>query len=32
MVVEEDTATTVVPPGHLLKVDQLGNILITPEG
>ena len=30
-IVEEDTATTVVPPGHELCVDSLGNLLITPE-
>jgi N-methylhydantoinase A len=31
LVVEEDTATTVVPPGYRILVDPLGNILITPE-
>lgn len=32
LVVEEDTATTVVPPGYRIVVDALGNMLITPEG
>jgi N-methylhydantoinase A len=31
LVVEEDTATTVVPPGYKILVDPLGNMLITPE-
>jgi len=31
LVVEEDTATTVVPPGYRIEVDALGNILITRE-
>jgi N-methylhydantoinase A len=31
VIVEEDTATTVVPPGHELCVDSLGNLLITPD-
>jgi N-methylhydantoinase A len=31
LVVEEDTATTVVPPGYRIVVDALGNMLITPE-
>lgn len=31
LVVEEDTATTVVPPGYQIEVDELGNILIRPE-
>jgi N-methylhydantoinase A len=31
LVVEEDTATTVVPPGYRILVDPLGNMLITPE-
>lgn len=30
-VVEEDTSTTVVPPGWSARVDGLGNIIITPE-
>jgi N-methylhydantoinase A len=28
LVVEEETATTVLPPGHTLEVDQLGNLVI----
>ena len=28
LVVEEETATTVIPPGHLLRVDELGNLRI----
>ena len=32
LVVEEDTATTVVPPGYRIVVDALGNMSITPEG
>ena len=28
LVVEEETATTVVPPGHSLEVDGLGNLVI----
>lgn len=31
LIIEEDTATTVVPPGYGARVDPLGNILITPE-
>jgi N-methylhydantoinase A len=31
LIVEEDTATTVVPPDYAAHVDQLGNILISPE-
>jgi N-methylhydantoinase A len=31
LVVEEETATTVVPPGYVVEVDPLGNMLITPE-
>ncbi len=31
MIVEEDTATTVVPPGYQARVDSLGNIIITAE-
>ena len=31
LVIDEDTATTVVPPGYRAEVDKLGNILITPE-
>jgi N-methylhydantoinase A len=28
LVVEEETATTVVPPGHAVDVDALGNLVI----
>jgi N-methylhydantoinase A len=28
VVIEEQSSTTVVPPGHSMKVDQLGNLLI----
>ncbi len=31
MIVEEDTATTVIPPGYQACVDGLGNIIITAE-
>lgn len=31
LVIEEDTATSVVPPGYDARVDDLGNILVTPE-
>jgi N-methylhydantoinase A len=31
LVVEEDTATTVVPPGYRILVDPLGNMWIRPE-
>ncbi len=31
LVIEEDTATTVVPPGYEARVDTFGNILIRPE-
>lgn len=31
LIIEEDSATTVVPPGYQAQVDELGNILITPE-
>ncbi len=31
MIVEEDTATTVIPPGYQARVDNLGNIIITGE-
>ncbi len=31
LVVEEDTATSVIPPGYDMKVDELGNIIVTPE-
>ena len=31
MIVEEETATTVVPPGYRAIVDGLGNILISRE-
>jgi N-methylhydantoinase A len=31
LIVEEVTATTVVPPGYVARVDQIGNILISPE-
>jgi N-methylhydantoinase A len=31
MIVEEDTATTVIPPGYQASVDNLGNIIITVE-
>jgi N-methylhydantoinase A len=29
VVIEEQSSTTVVPPGHSMKVDELGNLLIT---
>jgi N-methylhydantoinase A len=32
LVIEEDTATTVVPPGWGARVDELGNLIITQEG
>jgi N-methylhydantoinase A len=31
LVVEEETATTVVPPDRLLQVDDLGNLLMVPR-
>lgn len=31
-VIEEETATTVVPPGWISRVDELGNIIITRVG
>jgi N-methylhydantoinase A len=31
LVIEEETATTVVPPGWVAKVDELGNIIITEK-
>lgn len=31
MIVEEDTATTVIPPGYQARIDCLGNIIITAE-
>jgi N-methylhydantoinase A len=31
LVIEEDTATTVMPPGYRAKVDVTGNLIITPE-
>jgi N-methylhydantoinase A len=32
LVIEEDGATTVVPPGRSLRVDDLGNLLLTTGG
>ena len=32
LVIEEDTATTVVPPGWRAKVDELGDVIISQEG
>lgn len=32
LVIEEDTATTVVPPGWGARVDELGNVIIEREG
>jgi N-methylhydantoinase A len=32
IVIEEDTATTVVPPGWSARVDEFGNVIITQEG
>jgi N-methylhydantoinase A len=32
LVVEEQSSTTVVPPGYALAVDDLGNLLITTNG
>lgn len=31
VVIEEDTATTVVPPGYAVRIDNYGNIVITKE-
>jgi N-methylhydantoinase A len=31
VVIEEDSATTVAPPGYHVRLDSLGNIIITPE-
>jgi N-methylhydantoinase A len=31
VIVEEQSATTVVPPGYAAAVDDLGNVLITRE-
>jgi len=31
LVMEEDTATTVVPPGWEIRVDDLGNVIVTRE-
>jgi N-methylhydantoinase A len=31
LVVEEDTATSVIPPGYAMRVDDLGNLIVTPE-
>lgn len=31
IVIEEDTATTVVPPGYIARIDDFGNIVITKE-
>jgi hypothetical protein len=28
-VIEEDSATTVIPPGHTAALDEFGNVLIT---
>jgi N-methylhydantoinase A/oxoprolinase/acetone carboxylase beta subunit len=30
-VIEEETSTTIVPPGHAIRVDEFGNLRITPE-
>jgi N-methylhydantoinase A len=32
LVIEEDTATTVVPPGWGARVDELGDVIISQEG
>jgi N-methylhydantoinase A len=32
LVVEEDGATTIVPPGFELTVDDYGNLVLTKEG
>ena len=29
LVIEEASATTVVPPGYTVEVDDLGNLLVT---
>ena len=29
LVIEEESSTTVVPPGHVVDVDDLGNLLVT---
>jgi N-methylhydantoinase A len=31
LVIEEDSATTIVPPGHHVRLDEWGNIIITAE-
>ncbi len=31
LVIEEDTATSVIPPGYDARVDELGNIIVTAE-
>ena len=32
VIIEEKSATTVVPPGWVARIDPIGNILITREG
>jgi N-methylhydantoinase A len=32
LVIEEQSSTTVIPPGHVVRVDALGNLLITNGG
>ena len=31
LVIEEETATTVIPPAYILEKDEFGNLLITKE-
>jgi N-methylhydantoinase A len=31
LVIEEDSATTVVPPGYQVRLDEMGNIIISAE-
>jgi len=31
LVIEEETATTVIPPSYVLEKDEFGNLLITKE-
>jgi len=32
VIIEEQSATTVVPPGYVARLDTMGNILITENG
>ena len=31
LVIEEESSTTVVPPGYVVDVDDLGNLLVTKQ-